>query len=72
MNTAASQCHPWTAALAEGAVLRSAEVECGEVAAWPLTDGGPAALPTRLPEVETAARRHHCQSFHCTVPLIGR
>lgn len=73
MKPAASQRHPWTAALAVGAVLRSAEVECGEVAAWPLTGGGAAAVPTRLPEViETAARRHHCQSFHRAVSLIGR
>ena len=64
MKTAASQCHPWTAALAVGAVLRSAEVECGEVAAWPLAGGGPAALLTRLPEViETGPVRTTASPF---------
>lgn len=73
MEAAAQQSHPWTAALAVGAVLRSAEVECGEVAAWPMAGGGPAVLLTRLPEViETGARRHHCQAFHRAAPLIGR
>lgn len=65
METAAHQSHPWTASLAVGAVLRSAEVECGEVAAGPLAGGGPAAPLTRLPEaIDAAARPHHCQSFH--------
>ena len=65
METTAHQSHPWTASLAVGAVLRSAEVECGEVAAGPLAGGGPAALLTRLPEaIDAAARPHHRQSFH--------
>jgi len=73
METATHQCQPRTAALALGVVLRSAEVECGEAAAWPLAGGGSAAPLTRLPEViETAARRHHGQSFHRAAPLIGR
>jgi inner membrane protein len=56
--------HQWTAALATGAVLHSAEVERGEATAWPLAGGGLAALLTKLPDVlEPPVHPHHASSF---------